>query len=61
MSGLVIKSFDSSADCAKYLEVSPMTVHQRLRKGKSFLYHGKLISIKRSASGLEGEDILNSI
>jgi hypothetical protein len=48
-SGGVIKSFASAADCAKYLMVSPMTVSQRLRKGKPFLFNNKLVSIKKSA------------
>lgn len=48
-SGGVIKSFASAADCAKYLRVSPMTVSQRLRKDKPFLFNNKLVSIKKSA------------
>lgn len=46
-SGGIIKPFDSAADCAKYLNVSPTTVSQRLRKGKPFLFNNKLVSIKK--------------
>jgi len=47
--GGIIKSFASAADCAKYLKVSPMTVTQRLRKGKPFLFDAKHVSLKKSA------------
>ena len=49
MTGDIIKSFDSSSDCAKSLNVSPMTVSLRLRNGKPFLFNDKLIYIKKSA------------
>lgn len=47
--GGIIKSFASAADCAKYLKVSRMTVTQRLRKGKPFLFDAKHVSLKKSA------------
>lgn len=47
-SGGIIKSFDSAADCAKYLNLSPMTVSQRSRKGKPFLFNEKLVSLNKS-------------
>jgi hypothetical protein len=49
MTGDIIESFDSSSDCAKYLNVSPMTVSLRLRSSKPFLFKGKLVYIKKSA------------
>lgn len=57
MTGDILKSFDSSADCARYLNVSPMTVSQRLKKGKPFLFNGQLVYIKR----LPGVNIYNII
>jgi hypothetical protein len=47
-SGGIMKSFDSAADCARYLGISPMTVGQRLRKGKLFLFGGVEVSINKS-------------
>ena len=51
-SGSIIKSFDSAADCAKYLNISPMTVSHRSRKSNPFLFEGKLVSIKKYADVL---------
>lgn len=46
-SGSVIRSFASMADCAKYLNVTSMTVSNRLQSGKAFLFDNKLVSLKK--------------
>lgn len=40
--GNVLKTFDSQADCAKYLGVTPMIVGRRIRGNKPFLFENKL-------------------
>ena len=43
--GGIIGSFASMADCAKYLNVTSMTVSKRLQSGKPFLFYNKLVSL----------------
>lgn len=42
LEGNVIKTFDSQADCAKYLGVTPSVVGRRIQANKSFSFDNKL-------------------
>ena len=42
-----LHSFDSLADCAKFLNVKPSTVSKRIIKGISFLFYNKKVYIKK--------------
>jgi hypothetical protein len=42
-----LHSFDSRADCAKFLNVDPSTVSKRIIKGIPFLFENKLAYIKK--------------
>lgn len=44
-----LHSFDSLADCAKFLDVDPSTVSKRIQKGIPFLFENKLAYIKRGS------------
>jgi len=42
-----LHSFDSLADCAKFLDVDPSTVSKRINKGIPFLFENKRAYIKK--------------
>jgi hypothetical protein len=44
-SGNLLHSSDSIAKCAKFLEVSYPTAHNRINSGSIFLFKGKLVYI----------------
>jgi hypothetical protein len=43
----IIMSFNSLADCAKYLEIPTSTLQYRIKKSKSFRFDNKLVEIKK--------------
>lgn len=43
----ILSTFNSFNDCAKFLDVSKSTVHNRLEKSTQFLYNGELACLKR--------------
>jgi hypothetical protein len=45
--GNVISTFDSQADCAKYLSVTPSIVGRRIEGKKAFLFENKLHYLKK--------------
>lgn len=48
--GNKLHSFESLADCAKFLNVKPSTVSKRITKGISFLFSNKKVYIKKKES-----------
>lgn len=45
-----LHSFDSLADCAKFLGLDPSTVSKRINKGISFLLENKPAYIKKEVA-----------
>ena len=45
--GLVMNTFDSLADCAKHLSISPSLAGRKLRDQTPTLFNGELVYIKR--------------
>lgn len=45
--GEVAETFYTFKDCAKYLQVSPQTIPNRIKKNSRFKFNGKLYTIKK--------------
>lgn len=45
--GNLLNTFDSMADCAKYLGISPMTVAKRIQTGKPVLFENKSVYVNK--------------
>lgn len=46
--GLIVNTFDSIADCARFLGISPIIAKQRLVKSEPVLLNDKFLYIKRA-------------